>query len=53
MDGLKAGHIIYEKNPDCRIIMATSNDKRYGEAFNGKTAIEIAEFEFCITQYYH
>ena len=33
MDGLKAGQVIKERNPECRIIMATSNDKRYGEAF--------------------
>ncbi len=33
MDGLEAGKIIFEKNQDCRIIMATSNEKRYSEAF--------------------
>ena len=33
MDGLEAGRIIYKKNPECRIIIATSNDKRYGDAF--------------------
>lgn len=33
MDGLEAGKTIKDRNPKCRIIMATSNDKRYGEAF--------------------
>lgn len=33
MDGLEAGKEILNKNSNCRIIMATSNDKRYGEAF--------------------
>lgn len=33
MDGLEAGRVILDKNSDCRIIMATSNEKRYSEAF--------------------
>ncbi|MBR4357897.1 MAG: response regulator transcription factor [Butyrivibrio sp.] len=33
MDGMEAGKIIFERNPECRIIIATSNEKRYSEAF--------------------
>lgn len=33
IDGIEAGKAIKDRNPDCCIIMATSNDKRYGEAF--------------------
>lgn len=33
MDGLEAGRKVLMKNKGCKIIMATSNDKRYGEAF--------------------
>lgn len=33
MDGMGAGNRIYKVNPNCKIIIATSNDKRYSEAF--------------------
>lgn len=33
MDGMEAGKYILRKNPDCKIIIETSNDKRYSEGF--------------------
>lgn len=34
MDGIEAGAIIQEKNPECKIIMATSRVDRFKEAFH-------------------
>lgn len=33
MDGMEAGKYILKQNPNCKIIIATSNDKRYSEGF--------------------
>jgi DNA-binding LytR/AlgR family response regulator len=33
IDGIRAGQYLHSKRPDICIIMATCNDKRYGEAF--------------------
>lgn len=33
MDGMEAGKYILKQNPNCKIIIATSNDKRYNEGF--------------------
>jgi len=33
MDGMEAGKYIAKENPECKIIISTSNEKRYSEAF--------------------
>lgn len=33
MDGMEVGKFIVKENPECKIIISTSNEKRYGEAF--------------------